>query len=180
MKHYYLLFIVPLLFGCSSEQLTPINDSEVILSAEVLTYEQLDPLTKAEQFKYGCYCFPCNWNDPKEFEKEKSFYLKIKIDNDLLASLSESRTFPKKDLLETSPTYLYGKYKNRFRLIGIGGRDICETDKFQGFEIMNLERKNKIDFLLIGPIIEEPKKIIIEILDSDNYPGITPKYTIQK
>lgn len=166
--------------SCSSKTPILIDDSTVILSAEVLTYEQLDSISKAEEFKYGCYCFPSNWNEPKEFEKEKAFFVKAQIDNNLLADISQSNTFPKKDLLEISSTYLYGKYKNRFKFIGKDGIGICETEKFQGFEIMSISRNRNVDVLLIGPLIEKPREMIIEISDSKNYPDAEPRRLISQ
>jgi hypothetical protein len=73
---------------------------------------------------------------------------------------------------------LYGKYKNRWKLVNSRGTKICETGKFNGFHILTIERNGDYDEIIIGPIPEKPSKIIIELSDSENYPNLTPTYSL--
>ena len=80
-----------------------------------------------------CCCYPKNWNKGENcIEKENAFYIKAKINNNLLSYISESNTFPREELLNQNPHFLYGKYKNRWKFLNEDGQIICETSKFEG------------------------------------------------
>ena len=74
---------------------------------------------------------------------------------------------------------LYGKYKNRIILTNNSDIQILETHKFDGQTIMSIDRDGNFDDILIGPIVEKPKKIELQILESKNYPEITPKFNFK-
>ena len=59
------------------------------------------------------------------------------------------------------------------------GNPICETSKFEGHNSFDLSRLDTIDSIIIGPLPEKPKEMIIEILDSKNYPELIPKCKVQ-
>lgn len=73
-----LLSILTLLFilGCSSKQV--INSDEIIISAEILTYDNLSDSQK-DEMKYGARYYIRNWNDRISFNPQEAFYVKNKI-----------------------------------------------------------------------------------------------------
>jgi hypothetical protein len=180
MKHYYFLFSI-FLFGCSEKKdRKPIDASKVIISATLLKFEDLNDSEKADMIFDDCCCYPKNWNQGENcIEKENAFYVKAKINNNLLSYISESDAFPRENLLNENPHFLYGKYRNRWNFINEKGNPICETSKFEGHNSFKLSRLDSIDSIIIGPLPEKPKEMIIEILDSKNYPELIPKCKVQ-
>lgn len=172
---YLILLIV---FGCTNNsKKILINPSDVIIQAVVISYSDLDSEEKENLIYTKCCCYPSNWNHGVDcVEKEYAFYVKAKINVYLLASLSESRTFPKSHLISSNPHFLYGKYVNRWDFKDEMGYEICKTSKNNGHNYFNLVRNDSVDHLIIGPLPKQPKKMLIEILDSKNYPGLTPEY----
>ncbi|QOG02083.1 hypothetical protein [Flavobacterium sp. MDT1-60] len=163
--------------GCSKTEKVQIEVKNIIKSAEILTFKDLSDQQKKE-LEYCCSYYPSNWRDGVSFEKEKAYFVKTKIDNNLLASLTESNTFSKIELLNNGNTYLYGKYHNRWGFVDNKNDTIFETEKFEGHRIIAITRRGNIDELIVGPLVEKPKKMYIEISDSKNYPNLTPEYII--
>lgn len=173
LKRKIVLFVIFII--CISCEKKDLRASDVIVSGEVLEYKDLEQ-TELDEICEFCAYYTTNWNQPHEFDPQYAYYVKIKINNLLLAKLCESQPFSKKSILSENPHMLYGKYKNRIVLKGDLDLPILETSKFKGQEIMNIDRKGKYDKVLIGPIVEKPKKIELQIYDSKNYPGITPVF----
>lgn len=177
------LFTIIILFNVLScihkSEKSPIDSSKVILLAKVLTYNDLNFVEK-EELTYGCYCYSNNWHDGEEFSKEDAFYVKCEINNKLLSELSESEAFQIEDLMSVNPHMLYGKYHNRWSFIDSLGFKVCETNKFEGHNIITIQRNGEIDKLLIGPLIEKPIAMSIEIADSKYYKdNLDPTYDIK-
>ncbi len=171
--------VLTLFYSCNqTPKKSLINPKEVIEFAEVLTYKNLSDSEK-EKIKYGCYCYPKNWNRGVEFKKEDAYFVKTRLNNGLLAELSESRTFSKDYLISSNVHSLYGKYHNRWKFMDNYGVTICPTSKFAGHKTLSIKRIGQIDELIIGPLPERPKKMIIEILDSKYYSNITPEYDLK-
>lgn len=168
MKFSLSFLLIYLLVSCNKTEKTKLDSSKVIISAKILNFEELS-FHQVKKMEYGCYCYPYNWRDGVEFKKENAFYVKVKLNNKILAELSESKTFSKEYLLSKDYT-LYGKYHNRWEFRDSLDNKICETEKFEGFQILDLDRNGEIDEITIGPIISKPKKIIINISDSKYYP----------
>lgn len=166
------LFTTVILFtilSCSNKpEKSTIDSSKVIVSVKVLTYNDLSAIEK-EELTYDYYCYSKNWHEGEEFSKEYAFYINCEINNKLLSQLSESEAFQIEDLINEKPHMLYGKYHNRWSFIDSLGYKICETNKFGGHSIISIHRKGEIDKLLIGPLIEKPKTMSIEIVDSKYY-----------
>lgn len=165
------------LFTSCGNEVEVIKSDEIIVDASVIKYSDLEELDKSKM-KYDCHCFPKNWNQGVITLKDSTFFIKAKINNSKLAKISESNAFPIKELLSDNLYMLYGKYKNRWKLMNSRGMKICETDKFDGFSILTIQRNGDYDEIIIGPIPEKPSKIIIELSDSENYPNLTPTYCI--
>lgn len=175
-KTIALFFIFSI--GCSKTEKAELKINDVIKSAQILTFNNLDNKQK-KILEYCCYYYPNNWRDGVSFEKENAYFVKMKIDNNLLASLTESNTFSKAELLTNGNTYLYGKYHNRWGFVDNKNDTIFETAKFEGHQIIEIKRKGNIDEVIVGPLVEKPKKIYIEINDSKNYPNLMPEHIIK-
>lgn len=174
-KTIILFFIFSI--GCGKTEKAEIKIKDVIKSVEILTFKDLSDQQK-EELEYCCSYYPNNWRDGVSFEKENAYFVKAKIDNNLLASLTESNTFSKTELLKNGDTYLYGKYHNRWGFVDNKNDTIFETEKFEGHRIIEITRRDNIDEVIIGPLVEKPKKMYIEINSSKNYPNLTPEYII--
>jgi len=179
MKRLIILLLT--FFSCGeAEKKTHINSTEVIIEAANLTYNDLNNVEKEDMIFTRCCCYPENWNRGVDcVEKENAFYVKTKININLLAILSESNTFKKDYLISENPHTLYGKYHNRWKFIDEDGNEICSTAKFDGHNDFRLIRNDTIDELIIGPLPKRPKKMIIEISNSKYYPDLTPEYVIK-
>lgn len=179
LKYFILLFVSFYFISCNNSPKKPIiNPKEVITFVQVLSFNDLDDQQK-EDLKYGCFCHPDNWYNGIEFKKENAYFVKVKLKNKLLAELSESEAFPISYLLNSNAHTLYGKYHNRWKFIDSTGNKICETDKFDGHKIIELNRFGELDEVIIGPLITKPTKMEIEIADSKYYPNLTPEYKIE-
>jgi hypothetical protein len=179
MKKHFIIFAF-IILGCNSKEAKSINASDVIISATLLKFSQLNDAEKSDMIFDKCCCHPHNWNQGENcVEKENAFYVKAKINISLLAYLAESDAFPRKHLLDPNPHFLYGKYVNRWAFLDDKETPICETSKFDGHNSFALSKLDSIDNIIIGPLPEKPKKMIIEILQSKNYPGINPESLIK-
>ena len=169
MKLLYSILIILISISCSKKPEKPkIDSSKVILSAEILKYDDLKYLY-ADELKYDFYCYPRNWRDGEEFKKEDSFFVKAKIDNTLLAALSESDGFEISHLISSNPHFLYGKYVNRWEFVDSTGNIICETEKFEGQRLIELKRNFSVDEVIVGPLKTKPLRMTIKILNSKYY-----------
>lgn len=176
-----LVFLIAISFlRCNNDEKPPIKPDDVIIEATNLIYTDLNDLEKEDMIFTRCCCYPHNWNQGVNcIEKEDAFYVKAKIDINLLGLLSESRTFNKSSLINSNPHSLYGKYHNRWKFLDKNGVEICETSKFEGHHDFRLIRNDSIDEIIIGPLPVKPNTMIIEIIDSKYYDGIIPKVEIK-
>jgi hypothetical protein len=181
MKQLFFTILLLAFFNCGeNEKKSPIIASEVIIDAITLNFDDLNDIEKEDMIFTRCCCYPKNWNRGVNcIEKEDAFYVKAKININLLAELSESKIFTKDKLINSNPHSLYGKYHNRWQFLDEDENWICETSKFDGHNDFMLVRKGNIDEVIIGPLPEKPSKMIIEILDSKYYKGITPEFVIK-
>lgn len=180
MKKLYLNIIIFIQFfiGCGKSEVPKIDLNNVIQNAEILTFNDLTNSQK-EKLEYCCHYYPNNWRDGVEYKKEDAYFVKAKIDNKLLAKLTESNAFSEKDLLSNNELYLYGKYHNRWRFISVEGDKVIETEKFEGHRTFEVIRNKNIDEVIIGPLPKKPQKMYIEISDSKNYPNLRPEFNIK-
>jgi hypothetical protein len=174
----YLSFILINFVSCNNVEKQIIDSNKVIINAKVLTFKELSSI-QATKHNYNSFCYPNNWRNGIEFDREKAFYVFAKINNKLLAGLSENESFQINDMLTENNYSLYGKYLNRWEFIDSVGNVICETDKFDGHKILEIIRIGEIDEVIIGPIPEKPKIMLINIQDSKYYPkNPTPKFEL--
>lgn len=182
-----ILLIVAIFFlsNCSNDSQksenieSPNQFSKVIIQAKVIEYNDLSEEEKESNFTTNVCCYPENWNNGVDcISKEDAFYVKVKINNILLAILTESNAFSMDDLLDENPYLLYGKYHNRWGFWDENGVEICETSKFEGHNYFGVKRDKNVDELIIGPLPKKPKKMKIEISDSKNFPEVTPVFDI--
>jgi hypothetical protein len=181
MKKLYLNLIIIFIhffIGCGKSEVPKIDLNNVIQNAEILTFNDLTNSQK-EKLEYCCNYYPNNWRDGVVYKKEDAYFVKAKIDNNLLAKLTESNAFSEKDLLSNNELYLYGKYHNRWRFISLEGDKITETEKFEGHRTFEVLRNKNIDEVIIGPLPKKPQKMYIEISDSKNYPNMIPEFNIK-
>lgn len=180
MKHILLSILVLSILGCGSNEKKPIKPSDVIIEAVNLSFKNLNYTEMEDMIFTECCCYPINWNKGVDcVQKEEAFYVKAKINIDLLAILSESETFSKDELITSNPHSLYGKYHNRWQFVDESGIEICQTAKFDGHNDFNLIRKGNIDEVIIGPLPKKPSKMMIEISNSKYYQGVKPEISIK-
>ncbi|WP_459209703.1 hypothetical protein [Aquimarina rhabdastrellae] len=180
MKQIIFIISFIVFFSCTEkENKKSINPSDVIIQAKLLSFSELTDSEKENtNFLKSC-CYPENWNQGVDcIEKEYAFYVKTKININLLGAISESDTFTIDKLITSNPNSLYGKYVNQWEFEDQNGIKICETAKFIGHNDFNLKRNDSIDQLIIGPLPKKPKKMIIKIKDSKYYKGISPEKQI--
>jgi hypothetical protein len=178
MKNIVFLISLFALLSCG-EKKKSINSSEVIIQATLLDFTELTDLEKEEMIFTKCCCYPENWNRGINcVEKEDAFYVKAKIDINLLGAISESETFTLNKIITSNPHSLYGKYINRWEFKDQNGNTICETAKFDGHNDFGLIRNDTIDQVIIGPLPKKPRKMIIKIMDSKFYKGMNPETEI--
>lgn len=177
------LFIISLFafFYCGeNKKIKTINPSEVIIEAVNLNFSELSNSEKEDMIFTKCCCYPENWRRGVNcVEKENAFYVKAKININLLGALSESETFTFDKIITSNPHSLYGKYINRWQFKDQKGKIICETAKFDGHNDFRLNRNGTIDEIIIGPLPKKPSKMMIRIMESKYYNGITPEIYIK-
>ena len=173
------IIILIFLVSCKEAEKPKFNLNGVIKSAKVLSFTDLSDQQK-EELKYCCNYYPSNWRDGVGFKKEDAYFVKTTIDNILLAELSETDAFPKKELLSYNEKFLYGKYHNRWGFISENNDTIYETEKFEGHRIIEIIRTKNIDEIIVGPLPNKPKKMFISIWGSKNYPDLTPEFDIKE
>ncbi|GEM_PF-5978898 len=152
-----IILLIIIFMGCSKEKPTPINNDEVIISANSISYSELTDVEKSilkhKNYSDNFSCYPNNWNSPENCQVlDSAFFIRVKLNTTLLALITESKTFDINNLLTKDPSTLYGKYKNRWMLLDNNDKSICETDKFEGFKNVNIVRDNNVDDILLGPI----------------------------
>ncbi|MBK8243741.1 MAG: hypothetical protein IPK88_09980 [Saprospiraceae bacterium] len=184
---YFKTIILLLLFNCCRNNEKPnINVVNIIKEAEILTFNDLNNRQR-EDLKYCC-TYHINgtlWNAAAmiPFKKEDAYFVKSKIDNNLLADLIESEDFSKTELLQIDnfhgTRFLYGKYMCRWIFTDSLNEIIGETDKFDGHRILSINRSSNIDDIVVGPLVKKPKKMYIKIFESKNYPGLNPEFEIK-
>ncbi|MGV0964946.1 hypothetical protein [Empedobacter falsenii] len=183
MKRIIILSLI-IFSNCSKEKPTPINNDEVIISANSVSYSELTDVEKSilkqKRYSENFCCYPNNWNSPENCEViDSAFFVRVKLHARLLALLTESKTFDFNYLLSDNTNTLYGKYKNRWELLNKNEISICKTEKFDGFENVYIFRNNNVDNILLGPINEKPYKLKIKISNSKNYPDAEPEILIE-
>lgn len=180
MKSIYFSILLLIIIGCAKkEKKKSINPFDVICESELFTFSELRNEEKEDMIYTNCCCYPNNWNRGVDcVEKENAYYVKAKININLLATLSESDAFNIQYLISSNPHTLYGKYVNRWKFLDENGFDICETAKFDGHNDFRLVRNDTIDEVIIGPLPKKPLKMIIDIVNSKYYKGINPEKEI--
>lgn len=181
MKNLYsklIIIFIPFFISCGKSESPKIDIKNIIQNVKILTFNDLTN-TQKEKLEYCCNYYPNNWRDGIGYKKEDAYFVKAKIDNNLLAKLTESTAFSEKDLLSNNEFYLYGKYHNRWSFISVEGDKIIETEKFEGHRTFEVVRNKNIDEVIIGPLPKKPQKMYIEISDSKNYPNMTPEFNIK-
>ena len=162
---FSFVIIAALFYIRKNESLTlkGIRSKDIIECAEVIPF---DSLTKKQQdeVKYTIYYPSDNWYKTAEFDKKDSYFVKAVINNQYIAELSQSEAFTVEKLFKHGPSYLYGKYKNRWAFSDNATIPISETSKFKGFDIFEITRKGQRDFLIIGPIPDKPSNMEIHML----------------
>lgn len=175
IKNLNILFFF-LLLSCSKTEKPRIDSNKVIIHAKIVSYANL-----IKQPENNSYCHTNSWRNGYEFDKKNAYYVSAKINNKLLAELCESDSFPINAILNENKYALYGKYINRWEFINSTGGLICETEKFDGQKLIEVHRIGEIDEVIIGPLIEQPDKMIIKILNSKNYRNnLFPEFVINK
>lgn len=175
---FYILIFISL--SCINSNKKSINPEKVIVEAINISYDDLSNAEKEDMIFTKCCCYPYNWNRGVDcIENEKAFYVKAKIDVELLATLSESDAFKISQLITSNPRSLYGKYHNRWQFKDENGKEICETSKFDGHNDFSLKRIGYIDELIIGPLPKKPSIMLIKVSDSKYYEGIIPEVKVQ-
>lgn len=152
----------------------------VILGAEVIMFEDLPEATREKVARYCCHYFLGSWSsaDMHRFSIEDAYFVRLTIDNLALANLTlinscgsvaSQRRCSQEELeaeidsvLSSNPMLLYGKYKNRWGFRA-GGADIPETEKFEGFDTVSIDRHGSQDEVLVGPIPRKPTELLIEM-----------------
>lgn len=94
--------------------------------------------------------------------ERKGYYVRLVLDNNLLAKASSSDTYRESELLrETDPRALYGPNRNSFSLYDTANTEIRHTEKHMGFNLFYVRRDYNIDTICIGPCPEKPAKVRI-------------------
>ncbi|WP_306568703.1 hypothetical protein [Flavobacterium lindanitolerans] len=174
-----IIILITILNGCRKSDIHKVDLHKVIQSTEILTFNDLT-YSQKQKLEYCCYYYPNNWRDGIGYKKEDAYFVKAKIDNNLLAKLTESNAFSQEDLLNKNEFCLYGKYHNRWGFISLEGDTIVETQKFDGHRTLEIFRHKNIDEVIVGPLPKRPLKMYIKISNSKNYPNMTPEYKINQ
>ncbi|MBI4595345.1 MAG: hypothetical protein HY730_03095, partial [Candidatus Tectomicrobia bacterium] len=183
---YILIFPALLLISCSDHAtIDPKLSDQVIIEAHVINYEEL---SKSEQDKIGICCFYSTggWTvgDLVRFSPEKAYYVRARINIDILARLTEAnkcgtitqparcteeeiQTKAKALAEHSNPHMLYGKYKNSWAFTS-SGIAVPKTVKFDGHRLLSINRDtvSRLDEVLIGPIPQRPDQMMIIIYSS--------------
>lgn len=168
MKNIGFLLILAAFFitGCFSKP--TIDSNEVIQSAEVLTYLELN-VNQKDQMKYGARYYPQNWADGISFNPQEAFYVKTRIKHELLSQLCESENTAINERITNSPNSLYGRHGGRWIFYDSINMSIYETNKSMGHNILEINRNNNIDEIIIGPLPKKPSRMAIKIPSSKYY-----------
>ncbi|GAB3767650.1 hypothetical protein GCM10028818_00850 [Spirosoma horti] len=141
----------------------------VVHGGKVYDWASLPASIKTQVGNFHLY-YNGGWATPRnstEFKKEDGFYVKALIDNKMLAELSQSNAFKPEEVLAEKPIFLYGKYKNRWTFQDQGGNEISETEKFDGFDTIEVVREGQTDTVWIGPIPNKPVQMTILLRGDD-------------
>lgn len=155
-----------LLFSCKQEIVEEVSLKNIIRNGKVISYNDLNEFQKRNV--NNCYFYPYqNWRDIKEYKKEDAYFVIVEIDYFLLAKIQNYDFEYEKSQNRTNPLLQYGKYQNRWQFYDENGLLINSSAKFEGHKIFEFERKNKFDYIIIGPIQTKPSKIEIKIVTDD-------------
>lgn len=81
--------------------------------------------------------------------------------------MCENNIFTIDKLITNNPYSLYGKYKNRWIFYDSIDIMIYETSKFKGHNIIEINRTDFFDEIIVGPLPKKPHKMFIKILDQN-------------
>ncbi len=149
MKQFYSLLISILLLSCQEREHSKdeiiLDTKKIIHEARAFTFTQL-PYNVQNKARNTFLFLPVG-SKQQEIEKQNGYYLRLTLDNHLLAQASNDRgLWKEKDLLDTSNLEgLYGKYRNRPELFDENNQLIPITRKFEGYDLIHVVRQNKID-----------------------------------
>ena len=144
------------------EAVTADSVQQLIHRAKVYSWDQLPVDMQKQVPDYQSY-FQGGWATPRnstQFDKRDGYYVKAVLGNRQLAELSKSKVFKPEEVLTKKPLFLYGKYLNRWTFQNDRG-EISETQKFSGFNTIEVKRVGNQDTVWIGPIPEKPSKMTI-------------------
>lgn len=186
MKSIYI-FILLFIASCSEPAIIDMSLLKTaVISASVLTYEDLDEETKKSIGSSArFYKADENWNEGTSFEPKNGYYVSAKIMRKKLAivsnmyscgSVTKIRQCSKNELDEktnkllsySNPYMLYGKYKNIWGFEG-KSEEMPATKKFDGHGLINISKleNGEVDEVLIGPLPQKP--ITLMIIPYDRY-----------
>lgn len=160
--------------GGRSKKNINIDPQKILIEAKALTFSELPEAVKAKTS--NSFVFKPIGYEPEEIEKQNGFYLRLTLNNSLLAKASTWENMSKEeDLLDSSNLFgLYGKYRNRPDLYNSKNKIIDPTRKHEGYDLITVFRNNQIDTTFWGPLKELPTKLILHCsnLDSSTNPNI--------
>jgi hypothetical protein len=153
----FILFF--LLINCS--KLEKIDPKKVITEAKIISCKDV-----LKDYNYHFQIYPEILKGDFIKGKENHYYVLAKINNVLLAKLTENDVFKLNYILNENIYSLYGKFLNDWTFYNSKNEMI-----FVNHYIV-IKRINEIDEVLFGPLSEKPKKMKISIENSKNYPNL--------
>lgn len=160
------------LAACSDEEApkAPVVDgSKIIVEAKVLGWSELPDNVKQ---RAGTGWINGNtFAGAEEIKKETGHYLRMTVQNDLVAKAScDTNTLKKPDLMEVENRYaIYGKYRNGLQLFDENARAIRYEEK-RGHTLIEIHRTGSVDTTYWGPLENKPDSLSFTCwnLDSTN------------
>lgn len=133
--------------------------NSIILDVQTLRYSDLPSSVKERAS--NAYTFVPVGNPIDEILKEKGYYLRMVINNELLAKVSTDNGLWKRDyLLDLNDlNSLYGKYKNHPELYDSSSTLVPKTRKFEGYDLVKVIREGITDTTYWGPLSRKPHTI---------------------
>lgn len=178
-----LAFTLFVILGCKEAAPAGPPVSGVIQKARVLTFTDLSPAQQAKMAATFTYSRTGGWmsSDRASMPTASGFFVRAEVNATALAhwtflydcggstyvrACSGSQLTSKMAAALGSPSALYGKYRNSWVFLA-NGRALPATTKFEGYEIVNIQRRqeggNVIDDVTIGPIPEKPSLMVIQL-----------------
>lgn len=180
MKFLYLFILSALVCSCDIlEDDKPyqidFDPKKIVLEASAFAYPELPAAAKEKAS--NSYIFKQVGEEAEEIKKEEGYYLRLIVDNTVLAKASTSRGMWKENVLLDSSNFsrLYGKYQNTPYLYNASGEVIEMTRKHEGYNLVTVSRSKNIDTSFWGPVKELPVKLVLACssLDSVSHPTVS-------